>query len=87
MPNYMTASLRTLGRGGAKNSDSNVSDIVKNQKPLGEISMYFAENSSISAYACTNRVNFSSSDKANGSSSNKLVDPNNVVSFKKVWQL
>ena len=45
--------------------------------------MYFAENSSISAYACTNRVNFSSSDKANGSSSSKLVDPNNVVSFKK----
>jgi hypothetical protein len=49
--------------------------------------MYFAENSSISAYACTNRVNFSSSDKANGSSSSKLVDPTTVVSFKKVWQL
>jgi hypothetical protein len=49
--------------------------------------MYFAENSNISAHACTNRVNFSSNDKAHGSSSSKLVDPNNVVPFKKVWQL
>jgi hypothetical protein len=49
--------------------------------------MYFAENSSISAYACTDGVDFSSSDKANGSSSSKLVDPNNVVPFKRVWQV